>query len=192
MFRTSDLARVAVSEFRRGLEGLTAEEAATRLPKADGTIMNAIAWSVEHIAQHWSNARWAATGAPGSVPPAPSDGTPPSWQDALAYLDSAASDLSWIEETSDEQFAAITSGLSSLTMGASRCFDADGVDQVIVEMGSAYMFVTTVSMGSCLGVIADKECDMGLIAYEMTLLVDRFGDLLTPELIAELKNLVAV
>ena len=101
MFRTSDLARVAVSEFRRGLEGLTAEEAATRLPKADGTTMNAIAWSVEHIAQHWSNARWAATGAPGSVPPAPSDGTPPSWQDALAYLDSATSDLSWIDETSD-------------------------------------------------------------------------------------------
>ena len=109
MFRTSDLARVAVSEFRRGLEGLTAEEAATRLPKADGTTMNAIAWSVQHIAQHWSNARWAATGAPGSVPPAPSDGTPPSWQDALAYLDSATSDLSWIEETSDEQFAAIPS-----------------------------------------------------------------------------------
>ncbi len=91
-----------------------------------------------------------------------------------------------------EQFAAITSGLSSLTMGASRCFNADGVDQVIVEMGTAYMFVTTISMGSCLGVVAEKECDMGLIAYEMTLLVERFGDLLTPELIAELKNLVAV
>ncbi|MCC6433897.1 MAG: roadblock/LC7 domain-containing protein [Acidimicrobiales bacterium] len=97
-----------------------------------------------------------------------------------------------LERSQAEQFAAITSGLSSLTQGASRCFDADGVDQVIVEMGSAYMFVTTVSMGSCIGVIADKECDMGLIAYEMTLLVDRFGDLLTPELIAELKNLVAV
>lgn len=97
-----------------------------------------------------------------------------------------------MDRSQAEQFAAITSGLSSLTQGASRCFNADGVDQVIVEMGSAYMFVTTISMGSCLGLLAEKECDMGLIAYEMTLLVDRFGTLLTPELISELKNLVAV
>ncbi|MFN0029822.1 MAG: roadblock/LC7 domain-containing protein [Acidimicrobiales bacterium] len=91
-----------------------------------------------------------------------------------------------------EQFAAITSGLSSLTHGASRCFNADGVDQVIIEMGNAYVFVTTISLGSCLGVVTNKECDIGLIAYEMTLLVERFGHLLTPELISELKNLLVV
>lgn len=97
-----------------------------------------------------------------------------------------------LERSLAEQFAAITSGMSSLTQGASRCFNAGGVDQVIIEMGNAFVFVTTISMGSCLGVLADKECDMGLIAYEMTHLVERFGDLLTPELISELKNLVVV
>lgn len=58
-------------------------------------------------------------------------------------------------------------------------------------MGSAYMFVTTVSMGSCIGVIADKECDMGLIAYEMTLLVDGFSDLLSARTDRRAENLVA-
>lgn len=89
-----------------------------------------------------------------------------------------------------EQFGAITSGIASLTHGASRCFDADGVEQVIVEMGSAFVFVTSIGLGSCLGVLAEKDCDMGLIAYEMALLVERFGAVLSPQVIAELKNLI--
>jgi len=108
MFQTVDLARVAVTEFRRGLEGLSAEESSIRVSKADGTTMNAIAWSVQHIARHWWNAKQAATGATAaSVPPASSDGTPPAWQDALAHFDVATSDLAWIDVTNDEQFLAI-------------------------------------------------------------------------------------
>lgn len=87
-----------------------------------------------------------------------------------------------------EQFAAITSGLISLTGGAATCFDFDGVEQVIVEMGRGYMFVTAIGDGSTLGVVADRDCDIGLIAYEMTLLCQRAGAALTPGLIAELKN----
>jgi uncharacterized protein len=102
----------------------------------------------------------------------------------------AASDN--LERDQAEQFGAITSGVSSLTHGASRCFDADGVEQVIVEMGNAFMFVTAIGLGACLGVLASKDCDMGLIAYEMALLVDRFGSVMSPQVIAELKNLVVM
>ncbi len=97
-----------------------------------------------------------------------------------------------IDRADGEQFAAIVSGLISLTMGASRCFDFDGVDQIIVEMGRGYVFVTSIGQGSSLGVLAEKSCDLGLIAYEMTLLVERAGDVLTPALIDELKNLLTV
>ena len=55
MFRLFDMARFALSEFERGLEGLTDEEARTRLDKPDGTQMNAISWIVCHIAGHWLN-----------------------------------------------------------------------------------------------------------------------------------------
>lgn len=91
-----------------------------------------------------------------------------------------------------EQFAAITSGLQSLTIGASRCFDLDGVQQIIVELGRGYLFVTTISEGSSLGVLAEKDCEIGLVAYEMTLFVERAGAVLTPGLITELKNLITV
>lgn len=91
-----------------------------------------------------------------------------------------------------EQFAAITSGLISLTGGAAACFNYDGVEQVIVEMTGGYIFVTAIGDGSTLGVVADRDCDIGLIAYEMTLLCQRAGAALTPALISELKNPLAV
>lgn len=91
-----------------------------------------------------------------------------------------------------EQFAAITSGLISLTGGAATCFDFDGVEQVIVEMGRGYMFVTAIGDGSTLGVVADRDCDIGLVAYEMTLVCQRAGAALTPALVAELKNPLAI
>ena len=91
-----------------------------------------------------------------------------------------------------EQFAAITSGLISLTGGAAACFDFDGVEQVIVEMSKGYLFVTAIGDGSTLGVIADSDCDIGLIAYEMTLLCQRAGAALTPALVAELKNPLSI
>ncbi|MFT7597167.1 MAG: putative regulator of Ras-like GTPase activity (Roadblock/LC7/MglB family) [Acidimicrobiales bacterium] len=91
-----------------------------------------------------------------------------------------------------EQFAAITSGLISLTGGASECFGFEGVEQVIVEMAKGYLFVTSIGGGSTLGVVADSDCDIGLIAYEMTLLCQRAGAALTPMLVAELKNPLSI
>lgn len=87
-----------------------------------------------------------------------------------------------------DQMAAITSGLAGLTAGAARCFQAGAVVQVIVEMDGGYLFITSVSDGSSLAVLCDTSCDIGLVGYEMSLLVDRVGDLLTPELVAELQS----
>lgn len=87
-----------------------------------------------------------------------------------------------------DQMAAITSGLTGLTAGAARCFQAGQVVQVIVEMDGGYLFITSVSDGSSLAVLCDTSCDIGLVGYEMSLLVDRVGDLLTPELVAELQS----
>jgi len=85
-----------------------------------------------------------------------------------------------------DQLAAVTSGLASLTAGAARVFQAAPVNQVIVEMAGGYLFVTTVSDGSALAVMCDPDCDIGLIGYEMSLLVSRIGQLLTPALRSEL------
>jgi hypothetical protein len=93
-----------------------------------------------------------------------------------------------LDRAAADQLAAIVSGLTSLSEGAARVLDVGGVNQIIVEMHNGFLFVSSISGGSSLGVLADSTCDIGLIAYEMTLLVERFGTMLTPMLIAELKT----
>jgi predicted regulator of Ras-like GTPase activity (Roadblock/LC7/MglB family) len=46
-------------------------------------------------------------------------------------------------------------------------------------MRGGYLFVTSVGEGSALAVFAAPDCDIGMIGYEMTLLVARAGKLLT-------------
>ena len=87
-----------------------------------------------------------------------------------------------------DRFAALVSGMNSLTRGAADCFDQDGVIQVVVELSGCFLFIARISEGSCLGVVAERACDVGLVAYEMTMLVDRAGKALTPALIRELQN----
>jgi predicted regulator of Ras-like GTPase activity (Roadblock/LC7/MglB family) len=86
-----------------------------------------------------------------------------------------------------DQLAAIASGLASLTQGASRCFDGGLVTQTVVEMDRGFLFVMSISDGSLLTVLAATSCNVGVVAYEMTVLVARAGDVLTPSLRAELQ-----
>ncbi len=79
-----------------------------------------------------------------------------------------------------EQLCAITSGLTGLTDGAARMFDGGTVIQSLIEMEGGLMVVKAVSGGCSLAVLAAPECDMDLVAYEMTLLVEAVGDTLTP------------
>jgi predicted regulator of Ras-like GTPase activity (Roadblock/LC7/MglB family) len=45
----------------------------------------------------------------------------------------------------------------------------------------------TISDGSCLAVLAATACDVGVVGYQMALLVTRVGEVLTPTLRAELQ-----
>ena len=87
-----------------------------------------------------------------------------------------------------EQLAAVTAGLASLTRGAAEMFDMDSVEQVLIEMSGGHMFISTISDGSSLAVLADKRADLGLVGYEMALMVERVGKVLSPELVHRLKN----
>lgn len=95
---------------------------------------------------------------------------------------------STLNRASAEQLAAIISGMVSLGKGASSCFGFDGLEQVIVTMRLGFLFVSSISDGSCLGVVSSRGCDVGLVGYQTTLLVERAGTVLTPALVAELKQ----
>jgi uncharacterized protein len=79
-----------------------------------------------------------------------------------------------------DQLAAVTSGVTSLTQGAARLFEAGLVVQTVVEMQKGVLVIMAISNGSSLAVLAGSSCDLGLVAYEMTLLVERAGRALTP------------
>jgi hypothetical protein len=78
------------------------------------------------------------------------------------------------------QFAAITAGLTSLMAVAARAFDGGGTIQALVEMEEGLLLVKAISDGSSLAVLAAPECDTDLVGYEMTLLVEAVGEVLTP------------
>lgn len=97
-----------------------------------------------------------------------------------------------LDRTSGDQLAAIVSGMSSLTRGAARQLGAGDVRQAIVEMDTLFLFLMSVSDGSVLAVAADASCDVGLIGYEMALLVSRTETTLTPQLVSEMRSRLPV
>jgi uncharacterized protein len=78
------------------------------------------------------------------------------------------------------QLCAIASGLAGLADGAARLSDGGMVIQALIEMEHELIVVKAVSGGSSLAVLAAPECDMDRVAYEMTLLVEAVGDIVTP------------
>ncbi|KAF4409886.1 MULTISPECIES: roadblock/LC7 domain-containing protein [Streptomyces] len=75
-----------------------------------------------------------------------------------------------------EHLAAVSSGLHSLAKGSGHHFGAGRVRQTMVEFDDGVLFVTAAGNGSCLCVLAGADADIGQVAYEMTLLVNRVGE----------------
>ena len=90
-----------------------------------------------------------------------------------------------VTQDDGEHLAAVAAGIQSLAKGAGVRFGGGPVRQTIVEMQSAFMLVTVAGKGACLAVLASEEADVGLIAYEMAMLVTSMGHHLTTPARAE-------
>ena len=74
-----------------------------------------------------------------------------------------------------EHLSAVAASFQSLARSAGRQFGGGSVRQTIVEMDHAFLFVTAAGSGACLAVLAGADADVGMIAYEMAMLVKRVG-----------------
>src|ERR1700733_8922160 len=74
-----------------------------------------------------------------------------------------------------EHLAAVASGFQSLARGTGRHFGGGAVRQTVVEMENYFLVVTAAGSGACLALLAEADADMGMVAYEMNLLVKRVG-----------------
>jgi len=74
-----------------------------------------------------------------------------------------------------EHLSAMAAGMQSLARGAGRHFGGGRVRQTIVEMEHSFLFVTAAGEGSCLAALTSATADVGLVAFEMAVLVKRVG-----------------
>ena len=82
-----------------------------------------------------------------------------------------------LERDDAEHLAALAAGFQSLARGAGRHFGGGGgVRQTIIEMESGFLLVAAAGAATCLAVLAEQDADLGLVAYEMAILVRRSGE----------------
>lgn len=92
-----------------------------------------------------------------------------------------------LDRDAADRFAAVASGLIGLAYGAAGRFGGGAVTEVMIMMENAVLMVTGISDGSVLACVARADSDVGLVGYEMAVLVDKAGSVLTPEIRAELQ-----
>jgi predicted regulator of Ras-like GTPase activity (Roadblock/LC7/MglB family) len=85
-----------------------------------------------------------------------------------------------IDPALSDQLSAAASGLVSLSRGVCALLGRGPMTQTIIEMANGHLFVTPMSEGSTLAVVADLQCDLGMVGYEMTMLSAQVGHVLTP------------
>ncbi len=78
--------------------------------------------------------------------------------------------------------SAVTAGLVSLAQGTARMFDGGAVVQTLVAMEYGTLLMISISDGSSLAVLAAACADLDQVAYEMTILAEQAGAVLTPSL----------
>src|SRR6202161_1520065 len=92
-------------------------------------------------------------------------------QDGLAIGASAG-----LSREDAEHLAALAAGFQSMARGAGQHFGGGRVRQPIIEMESAFLFVSAAGHGTCLAVLTTGDADIGLVAYEMAVLVRRSNE----------------
>lgn len=80
-----------------------------------------------------------------------------------------------------EHLSALAAGVQSLARGTGEQFRGGEVRQTIIEMEHAFLFVIAAGKGTCLAVLTSADPNVGVIAYEMAMLVRRMGKYIAAE-----------
>ncbi|HEY0215881.1 MAG TPA: roadblock/LC7 domain-containing protein [Cellulomonas sp.] len=93
-----------------------------------------------------------------------------------------------VARTTGDQLAAIVAGISSLARGAARELGARTVLQSVIDLDDGFLMLMSISNGSLLAVSAEAGAEVGMVGYEMALLVRRAEAVLTPQLVVSLRD----
>jgi predicted regulator of Ras-like GTPase activity (Roadblock/LC7/MglB family) len=84
-----------------------------------------------------------------------------------------------ITQEQGDHLSALAAGVHSLARGAGQHIGGGDVRQTIIELDSAFLFVMAAGNGTCLAIVAEHGANLGVMAYEMTMLIRRMGTHLT-------------
>lgn len=82
---------------------------------------------------------------------------------------------SGLNQEDAEHLAAIASAIHSLARGVGTRFAKGALHQTVVELDHGYLIVTEAGQGACLALLAAVDADLGLVAYEMNVIVGQVG-----------------
>jgi predicted regulator of Ras-like GTPase activity (Roadblock/LC7/MglB family) len=92
-----------------------------------------------------------------------------------------------VDRESADRLSAVSSGMIGLAYGSAGRFGAGPVSNVIVEMQNGWLFITGIRDGSLICCLTERDVDMGSVAFELSIFVQRVGDSLTAEARHELQ-----
>lgn len=78
-----------------------------------------------------------------------------------------------------EHLAAMAAAFGSLSRGVGTQFGKGAVLQTVVELESGFLVVTEAGSGACLALLASVNADLGMVAYEMNVIVQQVGSALS-------------
>ncbi|MBX6748883.1 MAG: roadblock/LC7 domain-containing protein [Micromonosporaceae bacterium] len=96
-----------------------------------------------------------------------------------------------LDRNNADRLAAITSAVISLAHGAGKVYELGEPNKVIIDLDGGYVLVSSISAGATLGVLATRQANLGNLAYEMAVFANRAGEIISPQLIEELKSSIA-
>lgn len=74
-----------------------------------------------------------------------------------------------------EHLSAVASAYQSLSRGTGKHFGFGEVRQTVVDLEHGFLLVMAAGPGACLALFTTAGADLGLIAYEMNLMVRQVG-----------------
>ena len=80
-----------------------------------------------------------------------------------------------LDRDSADHLAAMASAFQSLSRGVGTQFGKGLVQQTVVELEYGYLVVTEAGEGACLALLASADADLGMVAYEMNVIVQQVG-----------------
>ncbi len=89
-----------------------------------------------------------------------------------------------------DRLSAVITGLQALGEGGAQVSQKGNLNRVLLDMDGGYLVIATMSEGATLGVLTTDRADLGAVGYQMTVLIDRFAEHLTPDLLTHLKHTV--